>query len=297
VRARGASLLLALYPESWRDRYGEEMRALVEDDPPGAAGLASLITGAARAHLRPRRAWREGTPAASAMRLSVGALFACWILVSVAGACFAKETEHMDAFEHMHPLLSAARQLITIGAAIGALAVAVGGLPLLWQALVTALRGRDGRVRLLLASPALAGAALVALAAVLLLIAPSRGARFPAPFVFEILLPLTLGALACALVAALAPKAVMRRTQPPERLLRLACWAGQALALATVLVTAGLLLYVPALWSAPGAGADPSGPFGASTRVTLCLALAAAVAGCAAALLAAMRARHAALAG
>ncbi len=181
MRARTASLLLALYPESWRERYGEEMRALVEDDPPGAAGLASLITGAARAHLRPRRAWREGMTAASAMRLSVGALFACWILVSVAGACFAKETEHRDAFEHMHPLLSAARHLITLGAVIGALAVAVGGLPLLSHALVTALRGRDRRVRLLLASPALAGAALVALAAVLLLDRALPRRAFPGP--------------------------------------------------------------------------------------------------------------------
>ncbi len=296
MRERAASLLLALYPEGWRDRYGEEMHGLVEDDPPGVRGLVSLLTGAARAHLLPERAWRERVPAASAMRVSVGALFACWILVSLAGSCFAKVTEHMDPFEHAHPLLDAGRALITAGAVAGALAIAVGGLPLLWQALVVAVRGRDARLRWLLASPALAGAALVALSALLMLVAPARGAGFPPAFVLEVLLPAGLGLLACAIVAALAPKAVMRRTQPPEGLLRMACWAGQALALASVLVTAGLALYVPALWRA-GAGTGLSGPFGASTRITLCLALAAAVMGCAAMLLAASRARRAALAG
>ncbi len=295
MTARAASVLLALYPEGWRDRYGEEMRALVEDDPPGAGGLVSLLTGAARAHLRPEPAWREKVPAASAMRLSVGALFACWILVSLAGSCFAKVTEHMDRLEHAHALLGAGRALVTVGAGIGALAIAVGGLPLLWQALRVAARRRERPLGWLLAAPALAGGALLALTAVLVLVAPSRRAGFPAPFVLEILLPLGLGVLACALVAALAPKAVMRRTRPPERLLRLACWAGQALALAIVLVTAGLLLYVPALWG-HGAGAALSGPFGASTQVTLCLALAAAVAACAASTLAAGRARRAALA-
>jgi hypothetical protein len=295
MKIRAGSLLLALYPEGWRDRYGEEMRGLVEDDPPGPRDLLSLLTGAARAHLLPERAWRERVPAASAMRLSVGALFACWILISLAGSCFAKVTEHMDPFEHAHPLLSVGRALITAGAVAGALAIAVGGLPLLWQALRVAARRQDAPLRWLLASPVLAGAALVALVAVLALVAPYRGARFPARFVLEILLPAGLGVLACAFVAALAPKAVMRRTRPPERLLRLACWAGQALALASLLVTAGLALYVPALWR-DGAGAGLSGPFGASTRITLCVALAAAVAGCAASLLAAGRARRAALA-
>jgi hypothetical protein len=296
MRTRVGHLLLALYPEPWRARYGEEMRALMEDDPPGTRGFASLLRGAAQSHLRPQRSWRRGLPPESSMRLSVGGLFACWILVSLAGACFAKETEHMDAFEHMHPLLSAARGMIIAGAALGAVAVAVGGLPLLWHALVAARRRRDRKLAWMLASPALAAGALAALAVVLVPLAPARGARFPAVFVLSVPVPLALGALAWALVAALAPKAVMRRAEPPARLLRLACLSGQALALATLLVAGGLLLYVPALWSVAGAGTAASGPFGASTRVTLCLALAAAVAAGGASLLSAVRAGRAALA-
>ena len=294
MRTRLATALLALYPEGWRERYGEEMRALVEDDPPGPRGTLSLLTGAAGAHLRPRGRWREGMPAAASLRLSVGALFACWIVVSLAGSAFAKETEHMGRVEHTHALLSVARDLITAGAAIGAAAVALGGLPLVWQAFASTRRRRDRRLAWLLAAPALAAGALVGLVALLPHVAPARGGGFPAPFVLAILVPLTLGVLACALVAAVAPKAVMRRARPPAALLRLAALAGQGLAVAALLVTAGLLLYVAELWRAPAAGTAPSGPLGADTRITLGLALAAAIPACAGALVTAARARRAA---
>jgi len=295
MRARLGKILLALYPEPWRERYGEEMRGLVEDDPPGARGLASLVTGAAGAHLRPGGSWREGQPGASSMRLSVGALFACWILVSVAGSYFAKQTEHMGEVEYLHPLLRAARDAITVGAAIGAVAVAIGGLPLVAQASAAAVRRRDRRLGLLLLSPAIAGLLLVALGAGLVAGAPARHGGFPAGFVLELIVPVSLGALACALVGALAPKAVMRRAAPPERLLRLASWAGQALALAIVLVAVGLLIYVPVLWSAsrvPAAG----GPLGVGAKASLWLALAAVLLASGPALIAAARARRAALA-
>lgn len=288
-------LLLQLYPEPWRARYGKEMAALLEDDPPRLRGLASMMAGAADSHLRPQRGLHEGVPTSTSMRLSVGALFACWMLVSVAGSCFAKETEGLSPVEHAHPLLIAAREMITIGAFLGVAAVALGGLPLLWHALSAAVLRRDRRLASLIALPAAAGALLIALAALLLFVAPSRHGGFPAPFVLEILAPLTLGTLACALVGAVAPKAVMRRAQPPEATLRLACWAGQALALAVLLVTVGLLLYVAVLWRVTAAGAAPTGPFGASTRVMLCMSVAAAVLACWPALLAARRARLAAL--
>jgi hypothetical protein len=288
-------LLLALYPEAWRERYGAEVSALMEDDPPRMRGLASLLRGAADAHVRPQRSWGERVPASASMRLSVGALFACWMLVALAGSVFAKETEGLSPVEHGHGLMIAARDMITIGAFVGASAIALGGLPLVWQALGAAVRRRDRRLAGLLAAPALAAGLLLAFAALLLLVAPSRHGGFPASFVLGVLVPLTLAVLACAAIGALAPKAVMRRAQPPARLLRLAAWAGQALTGAILLVTLGLLLYVPALWSVAEAGAAPAGPFGASTRLTLCFALAGAVLASGPALVASARARRAAL--
>ena len=116
ARSRLGSALLALYPEPWRDRYGEEMSALLEDDPPGARGLASLLVAAVGAHARPQRCWRADLAPAAAMRLSVGGLFACWMIVAVAGSAFAKLTEHMGAVEHVHPVLGVARAMIRLGA-------------------------------------------------------------------------------------------------------------------------------------------------------------------------------------
>ncbi|MHB8533467.1 MAG: hypothetical protein ACYDC2_12185 [Solirubrobacteraceae bacterium] len=286
--------LLALYPEPWRERYGEEMEALLEDDPPGPRGLASLARGAACAHARPQPRRRAPRGGADAIRLSIGALFACWIAISLAGSAFAKVTEHYDAFEHRHPVLTGARDAITIGAALGAVSIALGGLPLVWHALLTAMRRRDRRLAAMIASPALAGGLVLGLAALLAAIAPSRQGRFPAAFVLEILVPLALAGLAWGAVAAIAPKMVMRRAQPPLRLLRRAASASQALTLAMLLVTGGLLVYLPVLWSAPETfGAAASGPFGASARVTLCLALVGALAACGPALVAARRARRA----
>ena len=48
------SLLVRLYPASWRERYGDEMAAMLEDRPPGPFDLADLLLGALDAHLHLR---------------------------------------------------------------------------------------------------------------------------------------------------------------------------------------------------------------------------------------------------
>ena len=294
IGTRLGKLLLALYPEPWRVRYGEEVAALLEDDPPSAGGLALMILAAGDAHVRPQRSWRETVTPATAMRLSAGSLFACWILVSVAGVGFAQQTEGLSPVESAHPLLEAARGAIVAGAMLGSASLLLGGLPLVFQALAAALRRRDRRLALLLAAPVAGIGLFVAFAALLVALAPRRETGFPPSYVLEILVPLTLAALACALVCALAPKAAMRRAQPSVRLLRLAGRAGQALTLAICLVAAGLLVYVPKLWTVSTAvGAEASGPFGASTRATLGLSLGGALLAGGAALVSAGRARAA----
>jgi hypothetical protein len=290
-----AEALVRLYPEPWRERYENEMLALLEDDPPGLRAASTILSGALGAHLRPQRAWRESAPAPTLMRLSVGALFACWILLSLAGIGFAKETEGFSPAESAYPLLAAGRYAIMAGAALGSIAVALGGLPLLWHGLGEAIRRRDRALAGMIASPLVAVALFAAFTAVLIELAPTRHAGFPAGFVLEILVPFTLAGHACALVCAWAPKAVMRRSRPSRELLRLACWAGQALTLAMLCVGGGLLVYVATLWrSVPDLAGEPSGPFGASVEATLCLSLAGALAACAMALVASSRARRAA---
>ena len=49
------SRLLRLYPRAWRDRYGEELAALLEDRPAGPFDVIDLVLGALDAHLH----WRN----------------------------------------------------------------------------------------------------------------------------------------------------------------------------------------------------------------------------------------------
>jgi hypothetical protein len=289
-------LLVSVYPEPWRERYRAEMLALLEDDPPGVAGLASLLAGAAEAHLHSRQAWRGDSPPQARMRLSVGAIFCGWIALSLMGAGFQKETENFSAAAHRHPLLVLAHGAILAGALLGAAAIAVGGLPLLWQAIAQAYRRRDGRLAALLALPALAVLAFGGATWLLIAVAPARDGGFPATFVLAVGLPWTLAAITCALVCALVPRAVLRRVECTQGSLRLASRAGTTLALAMCAVTFALILYELSLClQAPAQAGEATGPLGASVGATLAGHCLLAAIASAAALLSAVRARRAAL--
>lgn len=48
------SALLRLYPRAWRERYGDELVALLEDRPPSPLDLVDLVRGAFDARLHPQ---------------------------------------------------------------------------------------------------------------------------------------------------------------------------------------------------------------------------------------------------
>jgi len=289
--------LLRLYPRAWRRRYAQEMHALLADDPPGVRGLISLALGAADAHLHPRPAWNATSAPLVRVRLSVGAMFGCWIAMSVLGMAFQKETEEAGfsvAAAH-HPLLEIARAAILAGAVVGAITIALAGVPLVWVALRQAVIERDRTLALLLLTPLLALSGFAATSWLLFTLAPSRGGGFPAEFVLTILLPWQLAALACATVLALTPRAVLARVTPSPAALRRAARATPALAAATVAVSSGIAVYALVLARDAPALADlASGPVGASTGAMLAGEGLAALILCVPALICAARARAAA---
>lgn len=276
-----AGLLLRLYPEAWRKRYRTEVLALIEEDPPSPRGLASLVLGAADAHLRPGRSWNV-IPAQARMRLSIGAIFCCWTVLSLNGIGFQKDTEDVGfaTAAGRHPLLSIAHDAVVAGALLGALAIALGGLPLVWQALRESHRRADRRLTLALLSPVLALAAFAALTVLLVVISPARNGHFTASFVLLFQAPWRIGGWTCAAVCALAPRVVMARVEPGTRALRRASLAAPVLALAMVTITLGLTVYACALpLQAASLAAEGTAPFGAGTGVMLALdAVAAAIA-------------------
>jgi hypothetical protein len=127
-------------------------------------------------------------------------------------------------------------------------------------------------------------------------VAPARHGGFPAAFVLALGVPWMLGSLGCALTCALTPRAVLRRVEPTPRALRRAALAAAPLAAAMCLITAALVvyaLYLPLV--AGGLASESSGPLGASVTAMLAAQCLLAGAGSAAAVLAALRGRRAAL--
>jgi hypothetical protein len=270
ARVAAARALLHLYPLAWRRRYGEEMAALVEDDPPSLVGLATLLQGALRAHARPG-AWRTRVSAGERMSLSVWAVFCCWIGLSVAGATFQKETEEGPfavAVAH-HGALGLARALVIAGAALGAAAIAAGGLPLLWRALGQARAGGTA-LRIGLVLPAAGLALFAAVTGVVLAVAPASIEGTSTALRLALLVPWWAAGGAFALCCALAPRIVLLRLEAPKDSLRRASYAGLVLLAAMALVTAGLAVYCLALVRVePALSAQSGGPLWPSTGLVL----------------------------
>ena len=286
ARVRTARALVWLYPLAWRRRYGDELGALVEDDPPSLRGLATLVSGALRAHARPG-AWRTGVSAAERMRLSVWAVFCCWIGLSVAGSAFQKETEERPfwlAGAH-HGALGIAKDAVIAGAVLGAGAIAVGGLPLLWQALRQARAGGSAAVRVGLVLPPLALLAFALTTRVLLSLAPASLEGTSTGLRLALVVPWWTAGAAFALSCALAPRIVLTRLDISPGSLRRASYAALVVLVAMALVTAGLAVYALGLVRLePSLSAQSGGPLWPGTGLVLAAgaALAAACTGLAA---------------
>src|SRR5579884_1154141 len=98
----GADLgrLLRWYPRAWRDRYGEEFLAFMQDSygsaKPPLAARWSIVAGGIRE--RAQHSGLIGDSASPADRVRAGGLtvLVSWAAMIVAGASFAKMSEHFD---------------------------------------------------------------------------------------------------------------------------------------------------------------------------------------------------------
>src|SRR5438270_4373164 len=137
-----ARLALSLYPLAHRRRYGEEMRALLEDQPPRAGAVFDLLKGAALAHLRPSDAPAGVVDAADRVRASTSGVLLCWVFFAAAGFGYYKSTEDapFSAVGRTHPLLRDAHLAVQALALIASATVVLGALPLIVKALSQARR-------------------------------------------------------------------------------------------------------------------------------------------------------------
>jgi hypothetical protein len=259
---RLALILLALYPEAWRRRYGAEMDALLEDAPPGPRALADLARGAVVAHLRPTPSLAAALAPAERARNTISAALACALALFFVVAAFTKSTED-PAFAgaaRAHPLLDASHLTVIVGLVLVVAALALAAAPLAWTALRAAREGRRLDIAVLLALPVLALAAVGACGGMLGLWL--SGHRDNVGSVGDVLFAATvLGLLAAAIVCWAAPRATLKRLTLGADALRAPFAAMIAMGAGMVIVTAGTAIYLVAIVTdAPGLAASPDGP-------------------------------------
>lgn len=103
---RGTAALLRWYPPGWRERYGDELAALMEDTTGGEVPSVRLRASVAWAGLRERghEAGVLGQAAAPTSRMRGGSLLVlcAWVAFVVAGSSFAKLAEHFEGSVPAH---------------------------------------------------------------------------------------------------------------------------------------------------------------------------------------------------
>jgi hypothetical protein len=261
--ARGfASLALSWYPPSFRERYGAELRGLVQDTEVRPRTVLDLIGGAARA-------WsRAVVPAEGAERVrrrlqaTVATTWVCWcagFLVTPAINRALLDPEPVHVPSGVLPLLNASLVAIAVSAAL----IVIASVPVLRVFLAAARRGEWPIIRPVLVAALAVVVDLLGLAG---LVAWRRtypplaqNPHFSGLFV-SALVVWTLG-FVCTLVAAgVGPALATTRAAPPARTLRLpgllALPVAALLALATAASTAAVVLMLrtahPAGVAAPG---------------------------------------------
>ncbi|HEY4428264.1 MAG TPA: hypothetical protein VGN08_08690 [Solirubrobacteraceae bacterium] len=260
--------LLRLYPEAWRERYGEEMAALIEDTDPSITAALDLLRGALVAHLRPPMP----VPSEVRARGTVATVLGCFIGFCAFGSGFAKTTENFQHAERLHPVLGTAHSVILISAAVALSVLVLAAVPLAMASFAHARRTPERVLIKLIATPP---AAIVGLAVALgLLTLWVNVLDHHGGVVLWLLFGLSVltaagGGFACWA----APRALLRRIEVSRRVFAFSLPALGLVAVSMVAVaTATGVFLIAMVVDAPQLGASGNGP-GELIDVTTSIAL------------------------
>jgi hypothetical protein len=269
-RARGVGVLaravLGLYPPAWRARYGDEVRALLEDSGAGARAGAGLAWHAVPAWACPPRHLHDRP---GRVRASLATVGMAWALLADLAAVFVQLAQAQGSVQGLtlarHPVIQWSYWAFDGCLIVSVLAVAAGGVPLWLLMLRRARRARRRREVACLLAPAVVPAAyLVASFAVVGLV---RGPGRPVvPWQSRSVVDLANGmvglrwflvlvvlGLAAAALSAAGPGLALRRLRPHGPAVVLAARAAVLAAVtmglagaASVVAAVGLYLWAPA---------------------------------------------------
>ncbi len=155
--------LILLYPRAWRDRYGDEFEALLEECLHTPLDVLDIFLGAldAQLELSHETNWRLMNMN-NKLRTTILIVFTAYIAFIIAGfslVAFADDSPLVPLMQ-TNAALSAAWTTIEVGSVIALLAVVIGGAPLAWTIIRRAVTSQRKDLRLLLV-PLLAFLALI----------------------------------------------------------------------------------------------------------------------------------------
>ena len=243
-----ARAALALYPPSWRARYGDEVLTYLDDAGGGPAAVASLAWRALPAWFCPPRHLHD-RPAR--MRASLATALMSWSMLVGLGLVFAQLTQLQGITVPGHLQVRWAYAVFDVTLAASVLVAGLGGLPLWLLMLRQARREQRTRDMVYLLLPVIAPVAY--LAGLIVTARMAGGASGISQGWFGVV---TLAGFAAAATAAAGPGLALRRLQPRGPALRLAAAAGGLAAAVMALAAAAVVVAVVGLclWARDFAG-------------------------------------------
>jgi hypothetical protein len=241
------SWLLYLYPQAWRDRYGDEFLAMLESCPPSLRVVGDICLGAADARLHLDTLLGRISSHMNRLRNSAIVVFCAYIGFVVAGLAFGKMVEYDDFQNLLHSNSSVAIAYWTLyaGAIAALVAVLVGGLPLALAAARKAFAGRRWGLLALFTVPPISFAVWLGSSILVQAWNPDHGNLLSAPlWVRFVVLGLFVGTFILAAVASTAAVSIaIVRTAVSDKLFRFARFPAIITALAMAVMFAAVLAY------------------------------------------------------
>jgi hypothetical protein len=152
-----ATRLLRLYPAQWRDRYGAEFAALLEDHPFSLRTLFNVLSLALEAHMNALSSTEQRGGALA------GRMWCAWMLAVAAGIALYGVVDDSPFVSAMQGnlFLRSCWQGLEAGSLIAAAALALGGIPLAWSAIRYAVEVHRRDILIRLALPWVAALLLI----------------------------------------------------------------------------------------------------------------------------------------
>ena len=266
--------ILRLYPHAWRERYEDEVLAMLEQRSLSFTDGVNLLFGALDAQLHPYLGttglslYERMKQMLSLLRRSLLIMFCASSAFILAGAGFQKMNEYDDFTKAAQTvsLVGFSFHLVLIGAVVLFLAVLGGGLSIVSAIIQSALRHRRYSPLLLLAVPFLAFAVFLGTTLILEAILSSGNQLSPGWRLF-LERGVFLGVLIAAVIASTSAVCfAVARSEIPEELFRFALLLSIPATISMAVILVAMLIWGLSLHSsAPQLFNSNEGIFGSST--------------------------------